>query len=299
MVELRNEFSWSKTRDEVFRTCPRQYWFYYYGYWNGWLEDAPERTREIYILRNLKNRHIWVGEKVHRCIERSLKNIRRGIRVLSIDEIISITQYYSNIQEFPKTCGLFEHEYGIGVTDEEWKEVARNVETCLRNFYSSEIYNSLRSHRGGDWLGVEEFSYFYLDNTKVNLVIDCAIREGSDIIIYDWKTGKGIPEDLPIQLSCYALYALDRWNIALGSLRVIEYNLLFNKVSEFSITHSEVENIKGYIIGSIKDMRSLLVDEENNIPLEEERFSRVEDESVSGRCNFRKVCKPFWDGKKI
>ena len=26
MVEFRNEFSWSKSRDEVFQTCPRQYW---------------------------------------------------------------------------------------------------------------------------------------------------------------------------------------------------------------------------------------------------------------------------------
>jgi hypothetical protein len=91
MTELKNEFSWSKTRDEVFRTCPRQYWFAYYGYWNGWLENAPERTRQIYILKNLKNRHVWAGEKVHECIQRSLTNIRRGIKVLPIDEIVSIT----------------------------------------------------------------------------------------------------------------------------------------------------------------------------------------------------------------
>jgi hypothetical protein len=87
MSELKNEFSWSKTRDEVFKTCPRQYWFSYYGYWNGWLENAPERTRQIYVLKNLKNRQMWAGEKVHECIRRSLYNIRRGIKVLPVDEI--------------------------------------------------------------------------------------------------------------------------------------------------------------------------------------------------------------------
>ncbi len=56
MTTIKNEFSWSKTRDETFKTCPRQYWFAYYGFWNGWLEDAPERTRQIYVLKNLKNR---------------------------------------------------------------------------------------------------------------------------------------------------------------------------------------------------------------------------------------------------
>ena len=65
MATFKNEFSWSKTRDEIFKTCPRQYWFAYYGFWNGWLKDAPERTRQIYVLKNLKNRQTWAGEKIH------------------------------------------------------------------------------------------------------------------------------------------------------------------------------------------------------------------------------------------
>jgi len=302
MTEFKNEFSWSKTRDEVFKTCPRQYWFSYYGYWNGWLEDAPERTRRIYILKNLKNRHVWAGEKVHECIQRSLNNIRRGIRVLPVDEIISITlkqmraefrssrskKYLKN----PKTCALFEHEYGIEVTDDQWKEMAQNVEACLKNFYASDIYNGLKSHPKEGWLEVEEFSSFHLDNTKINLAIDCAIKDGDDVLIYDWKTGKSISEDLTIQLSCYALYAMEKWHVPPESLRIIQYNLSFNKKSWFSVTKGGVEDIKGYIRGSIKDMQSLLADVENNIPLEEDRFSKVEDERVSLRCNFRKVCRP-------
>jgi hypothetical protein len=57
------------------------------------------------------------------------------------------------------------------------------------------------------------------------------------------------------------------------------------------VTKGEAEDIKGYIKGSIKDMQSLLMDIVNNTPLEEDRFSRVEDERVSLRCNFRKVCR--------
>jgi hypothetical protein len=148
MTELKNEFSWPKTKDEVFKTCLRQYWFSYYGYWNGWLENASERTRQIYILKNLKNRQIWAGEKVHECIQRSLSNIRKSIKVLPIDEIVSIT---------------------------------------------------------------------------------------------------------------------------------------------LDLTRDEVEDIKGYIKGSIKDMQSILVDVGNNIPAEEDRFSKVEDDRVSLRCNFRKI----------
>jgi hypothetical protein len=307
MTELKNEFSWSKARDEVFKSCLRQYWFAYYGYWNGWLENAPERTRQIYILKNLKNRQMWAGEKVHECIQRSLNNIRRGIKVLSVDEIVSITldqmraEFRSsrskNYLKNPKTCALFEHEYGIEVTDDQWKEMANNVEICLRNFYASDIYYGLKSHKKGGWLEVEEFSSFLLDNIKINLAIDCAIKEGDDILIYDWKTGRSISEDLPIQLCCYALYAMEKWHIPPQSLRIVEYNLSFNKATEFSVTHGEAENIKGYITGSIKDMHSLLIDVGNNIPVEDEKFSKVEDERVSLRCNFRKVCKPLLETK--
>jgi len=307
MTELKNEFSWSKTRDEVFKTCVRQYWFAYYGYWNGWFENAPERTRQIYILKNLKNRQMWAGEKVHECIQRSLNNIRRGIKVLSIDEIVSITldqmrgEFRSsrakNYLKNPKSCALFEHEYGIEVSDDQWKEIAQNIETCLRNFYASDIYDGLKSHPRSDWLEVEEFSSFLLDNIKINLAIDCAIKEGDDILIYDWKTGKSMPEDLSIQLCCYALYTIEKWNIAPKSLRIIEYNLSFNKATEFSVTQGEADNIKGYITGSIKDMQSLLTDVSNNIPFEEEKFTKVEDDRVSLRCNFRGVCKPSLETK--
>jgi len=301
MTELKNEFSWSKTRDEVFKTCLRQYWFAYYGYWNGWFENAPDRTRQIYILKNLKNRHMWAGEKVHECIQRSLNNIRRGIKVLSVDEIVSITLDQmraefrsSKLRTYwkkPKTCALFEHEYEIELTDDQWKDTANNVETCLRNFYASDIYDGLKSHPRDGWLEVEEFSSFHLDNNRINLAIDCAIKERDEVYLYDWKTGKSLSEDLSIQLCSYALYAMEKWNVHPESLRIIEYNLSFDKSNWFSITHGEVEDIKGYIQGSIKDMESLLVDAGNNIQMEEERFRKVEDERVIMRCNFRKVCR--------
>ena len=301
MTELKNEFFWSKTRNEVFKTCPRQYWFSYYGYWNGWLENASERTRQIYVLKNLKNRQMWAGEKIHECIQRSLNNIRRGIKVLSIDEIVSITldqmraEFRSsrskNYWKNPKTCALFEHEYELEVSDEQWKELARDVETCLRNFYASDIYDGLRSHQKEEWLEVEEFSSFSMDNVRITLAIDCAIRQSDEILIYDWKTGKSIPENLTLQLSCYALYAMGKWHVRPEKLNIIEYNLLFNKASWFSITQEEVEGVEGYIRGSIKDMHSLLTDVSNNIPMEEDRFSKVEDEHIISRCHYRKLCR--------
>ncbi len=85
--------------------------------------------------------------------------------------------------------------------------------------------------------------------------------------------------------------AMEKWNLPSESLQVVEYNLNSNKANSFSVTIAEVEGIKGYIKGSVKDMQSLLKDPENNIPLPEDQSTKVEDERVIGRCNFRKVCK--------
>ena len=150
MSTFKNKFSWSISRDKIFQTCPRQYYFNYYGYWGGWGINAPQRVKQIYILKQLKNRHMWAGEKVHDCIKHSVTNLRRGISVLDVDQIVDITinqmreEFRSSREKRyharPKTCALFEHEYEVPISDEDWKKTADNMEQCLRNFYASETF---------------------------------------------------------------------------------------------------------------------------------------------------------------
>jgi len=191
---------------------------------------------------------------------------------------------------YPKTCALFEHEYDVGLDDTEWKRVADDVEQCLRNFYRSEIFSMLRELRRERWLEVEDFSSFYLDGIKIWAVIDCSFRMGEGVAIIDWKTGRGTKEDLSLQLSCYAMYGVEKWRTRPEKIKLVEYNLLSDQSTEFSVTVGEIANTKAYIKGSIADMQSLLVDIDNNIPKEEQFFRKVEDERVWNRCNFRKVC---------
>jgi hypothetical protein len=300
MTEIQNEFSWSKSRDEIFQTCPRQYYFNYYAYWGGWERGAPERTRQIYILRNLKNRFMWAGEKVHQCIKHSLRNLQRGISILDADDIISITLHQMRdefrssrdrrYRVYPKTCALFEHEYDLDISDEQWKAIADDVERCLRNFYSSAIFSLLKGLPRERWLEIEDFSSFYLDGTRIWAVIDCSFRSEEDVTIIDWKTGRGTESDLSLQLSCYAMYGVEKWGIRPEQIKLVEYNLLSNQSAEFLVTAGEINNTKTYIRGSIADMRSLLADVENNVPKEEEFFKKIEDERIRNRCNFRKVC---------
>ncbi len=94
-----------------------------------------------------------------------------------------------------------------------------------------------------------------------------------------------------MQLSCYAMYAMEKWGVDPEKVKLIEYNLLANQGAEFSITAAEIKNFKTYVAGSVADMQSLLVDVGNNVPKEEGAFLKVEDERIRANCNFRKVCE--------
>jgi len=141
------------------------------------------------------------------------------------------------------------------------------------------------------WLEVEDFSSFNMNNTKIWVVLDCSFRtEDGGVTIIDWKTGRKMSEDVSMQLSCYAMYAMDKWGVDPENVKLIGYNLLANQGAEFTVGTSEIENTKTYIAGSIADMQSLLVDVDENVPKEEGAFLKVEDNRIRANCNFRKVC---------
>jgi CRISPR/Cas system-associated exonuclease Cas4 (RecB family) len=300
---LENRLAWSKSRDAVFLECPRQYWFQYYGFWEGWEVDAPPRTRRIYILKQLKSRHVWAGERVHASIERSLKNLAASSRPLAVDvdEIVEITldemrlDYRSSkagqYRQRPKTCALFEHEYGLEVPDEEWKRIAASVERCLRNFYVSETFRRIADSVRSDWLECKDFSSFDLDGVKVYVVLDFAMREGGEVAIYDWKTGSSAGRDNRVQMACYAYYAHQRWQAEPGGIRTVEYNLNRNELLVRTPSAAELDWTRAYIEGSIADMRRLLRDSARNIAVEDD-FRKVNDEQSCSRCAYLAVCEP-------
>ena len=295
-----NEFSWLKSRDINFRECLRKYYYNYYGSWGGWELNSPEIRRKLYILKQLKNRHMWIGAVVHSCIERSIKNIYRGIKPLDTERILQITlkmmkgEFISSQRKRylakPKTCALFEHEYDIDVSKEEWERVFNHVEECIRNFYGSEIYQNICVLPKENWLGVEEFSHFWLDYVKVWAVLDFAFKNGNDVIIYDWKTGKSEKEERGnVQLACYALYAMEKWKVPVDNIRTAEYNLARNEIYEFPVDEEIIEGVKEYMRGSVRDMKELLFDENLNSAVESD-FAKTTDENTCLKCNFKKVC---------
>ncbi len=300
MGELKNRFSWSKSRDEMFSTCLRRYYYNYYAFWNGWRSDAPEPVRRIYVLKQLSTRQMWAGNKVHECIADSLQKLRHGIALPEPEKVVAITidkmraEFRSsrekNYWRFPKSCALFEHEYDIDLPDSAWQKNAEVVRISLHNFFRSPTYAKLSELPANQWLETEEFSAFDLEGTRVMVVLDCSFRTDEGITIIDWKTGRSMEGEKSVQLSCYALYAHQKWGLALDRIRLLEYNLPEDLCVPHQVAHSDLEGTKRYIRASISGMHALLQEPTLNKPRQEEDFLLTPLERECGWCNFRRIC---------
>lgn len=302
MIEFKNEFAWSVSRNDTFRKCRRMYYYQYYGYWGGWDYAADKRTRTIYILKQLQNRHMWAGSKVHECIEKTLAEIKADNKKINIERKIKITlglmrKEFLNSKnkkyfEDPKRCALFEHEYGLDVSKEEWQANANNVVECLKRFFNSDVYAEIAQLSDNQWLELEKFPYFYLDDFKIYAAIDFAFRINDEIFIYDWKTGKEDSEKDRFQLACYGLFATHKWNIRPKNISLVDFYLSGEYQNKYKLSTFDLNEIQTQICSSIRKMQSLLDDSRENIA-SEMKFCLTEDSKTCEFCSFKKICPRF------
>lgn len=301
MTVVKNEFSWSVSRDRIFKSCPRKYYFHYYGSWGGWESEAGERSRRLYILKQLQNRQMWAGRKVHEAVESALRRVKNGLPVREsrlIDRtIMEMRKEFLNsrkktYRQNPKTCGLFEHEYNLPVSNQEWKDNAGHVMHCLKLFFKSQIYQDICKLPDENWLEIETLSSFSYHGIKVYVMLDLACREGGGIRIYDWKTGKENNRQRQVQMACYGLYAKQKWYADTEHIRITEFNLASGRKESATLKQLGMEKSQKYIRDSIAAMLDLLDDSESN-RASEKRFAFAADAGECRFCSFYKECPRY------
>ncbi len=304
MTALRNEFSWSHSRDETFRACPRQYYYQYYGSWGGWEAKADAKARILYTLRQLQTRKQWLGATVHNCVRWILATLRKTGQPPT--EELALHQLSRRLQKDFEDSGeglywdnprghvaLLEHEYDdLEVSDALWQETFEKAVRCVSAFFNGQILLDIRNVPSDRWLELEERAAFQLDGIKVWVQLDFALRDEQGIRIFDWKTGKADIETTRQQLALYAWYARQRWQAGPEAITLVEFNLNNGEVYERQPTEAELTAARERVIASASGMKALLDDPAGNVA-REDRFPLCEDEKTCLRCPFRRVC-PKW-----
>ncbi len=298
-----NEFSWSVSGDKVFAECKRKHYYNRYGSWEGWLEKAGKDAKELYVLKKLTNKDMWVGSRIHDTIKIVLERIRdgKGISFMEAEKLLEAkmkNDYNDSKQNLfrknPKFYArFFEHEYALEFGTSEAIDLMEAAKKYLRNFFESEVYAQLKTVRKSDWLTIDEQkpTSFYFEGTKVNVKLDAAIRSGGRVVIFDWKTSRKEDVDYTAQLGCYLLYATRVWKAEANKVDVFEVNLAQNYVKKHAGLSAKIDWIENYMRNSIAGMKSLLRDAKNNVAFEED-YLKVNELRKCKRCVFLRVCKP-------
>ncbi len=300
VADLASEFSWSRTRDNVFQECRRRYYLQYYGSWGGWDAGADPAVRMLYVLKQLGTRQMWAGRIVHEAIERALLALRLGHALseasLIEDTVRQMREEWKGsrdhvYRESPKRPGLFEHEYGVTVKAREWQALRDHVVRCLRTFHRLSLFEDIKRTHVEQWILLEDIGSFPWEGTRIFTAPDFGYWNRADRLqLVDWKTGGG-GADASLQLGGYALYALEVLGVDLSRVDLFEVNLREGKVTTHPWDAGSLDRVRDHIRLSVRSMKAYLVDAEKNVAREAD-FEKTEDIRICRWCNFRAVCRP-------
>jgi hypothetical protein len=302
MAELKSELSWSTSRARMLRACPRRYYYHYYLSWEGWKPDAPHDRRQAYLLKSMVNLDMLAGQVVHDVIRETFNRDRDELTPVTCEQAkkLAVTRLTDAWRQSkgqmwrrsPKRfANLFEHYYGKEVTPERRGQIREKVEKCIANLFALEIFQSIRRAGVKCWLAVDQIDSFEFAGVKVYAAPDFALRDGRTVCIYDWKTGRR-DDQVDDQLSCYALFAVDRWKVRPPLVIASAVYLMEGEVEQIEVTEEKLARLEESIRAGLSEMMKLLRSVEHNIPRDIDAFSRTKDTVQCSRCFFEEICKP-------
>jgi hypothetical protein len=295
MADLANVFSWSRSRAGMFEECRRRYYYHYYGAWGGWEPSAPTDVRRLYVLKQLTGRQGWAGRTVHAGVELVLRALHAGEELSEARLIEDTVRRMREEWRFSRRAGyrerpkdgvaLFEHEYGVEVTDQAWQVLRDHV-------YRLPLLAEIRRTPPERWILIEDIRAFEFDGTPIYAAPDFGYWTRDDrLALVDWKTGSPDPEETATQLGGYALYARDILDVPPDRVDLLEVNLRAGEVTVHPWDAARLDEIRERLRLSIRGMKAWLRDAGANVAALED-FERTEDLRLCRWCNFKGVCRP-------
>ena len=290
-------FAWSASRHDTFATCPRKYYYSYYGI----LEDP-----EVQRLKQLSALALWAGSVVHETIEDFLRT-NDSIPEPAVQEaLIRSVVHDRMLKEWKQSEGgvngfrLFEHEYDQPIEQEDKKILVGIVLRSMRNFFKSPLLREAFRVSRSEWLSMEELVSFHVGDVPVFLRMDLAFRdERGRVRIVDWKTGRRAGKFNDLQVAGYALFAAERgWAKSATEISTELAYLFWPKYVRKEVTQPVLDTARGFVARSASTMKALLADPGANAARMED-FPRVDKPRICRRCNFRRLCFPRADALEV
>ena len=320
---ITNDLTWSVSRARLFRSCQKAYYYAYYGAWGGWSVEAPERTRLLYCLKQVQSFPLWGGGIVHEVIRDALTQFAMRRRPIDVNDLQNAARALLRRgwvesrdrlwEQNPKRAvNLFEHYYGEGreIPREQTDALKENIYAALENFAHCDTLAELLTLPPQNWVELDQLESFIVGELpaddrapaaplKVWCAIDLAYFDAQGVLhIIDWKTGSEHKEELRLQLACYAIYAMKKYQLPLE--KIILGGVILNdggRLSPYAISRESLVNATDQMLKSACAMRGKLQDIEANTANEED-FDCTQNPAVCNSCPYRQVC-PGVNGQNL
>ena len=294
MKELKSELTWSFSRSRLFEECRRAYYYHYYASWGGWSENSDEFVRKAYILKNMRNINIWVGDVVHQIIKWIFesKNISCEEALKKSKQLLVRTWEQSRSKAWLKNpknnLNLFEHYYNCEPERDTIAKQLKKVARSIRNVYESGLFEYFSSLPPQNILSIDTMDHFIFEGIKAFAVPDFAIKDRK-YVLYDWKTGKKSDKDIR-QLSCYVLYAVNKWSIDSQDIQIVPVYIAQEKAGIDAFENIDIDEVRSRIACSISEMKKVLIDIESN-KADIALCPKTDDSWRCVNCRFKEICR--------
>ncbi len=283
-------------------SCKRRY---FYSYYESQVDPEVKRLKKLSALP------LWAGNVVHETIENVLKT-RDALPSPEEQEAIVRTAVHGQMlgqwreseaasPGEPGAAGeagslrfrLFEHEYQVPVDGDDKKIVVGIVMRSLRNFFRSDTLREAYAVGRAQWLTIEDLVSFTVEGVEVMLRMDLAYRRpDGQVLIVDWKTGRGEGRFNEVQLAGYALYAAHAgWVRSAEEIRTELAYLAVPRYVQRAVDARKLDHARAFIARSAGNMKTLLLDPVANLGRLED-FPMIDRPQACRRCNFRRLCFP-------
>lgn len=292
------EWSWSQSRESIFKTCLRKYYFQYYKSHNGWEWNAPEENKEVYRLKKLQSTDTILGSSVHHLLHRVIhdgfpleekvldKNIKK-----ELNDAFRASQNRPAWKVNPSQhVMLKEIYYDEKLKDSKVEFINYKKDKIINYLINTNIVKNIKNSYYVKSFDTDTFETFDYNNTKVYAIPDLIYKNGKDKKphIVDWKTGKEKNSNKE-QLKLYAYYYYRNYDYR-GEIKATFIYLYEQKMKEYIFDDKIIKVVEKKIDKSINEMKEYLQDEKWNQPLDQAEFKKRTNDVVCSYCKFRELC---------
>jgi hypothetical protein len=280
---------WSASRYEVFDKCKR---LYFYSYYSKHVPGIP--MYRVNKLKSLTSIPLEIGNVVHDVMESFLHRLQKSDK--PINEASFYTYARQKMQDYFSKKTFLEMYYQQ-IVQIDMAAAETKIETCLRNFIASPIYNWLFMKallNKDNWM-IEPAGYgeTRLNGLKAYCKMDFLFPVDDYIAILDWKTGRKDTYKHSRQIIGYAAAASNNFNLAWETIfpKIVYLYPVFEEL-ELTPSKEAIDAFFKDVASQTDAMLDFCSDPENNTPKPIEYFPLSPSPAVCRNCNFQELCFP-------